>query len=94
MPMMMHGSIGLQVVDLLLLGILIFIYSKNLMKVKSNFTVGLLIFAGFLFIENLAGLYLGFMGLGFMNEHFESYAFFTSLSETVALLALFFISLK
>jgi hypothetical protein len=94
MGMMIESSIGLQVLNTALLAVLIFIYVRNLTKMKSNFTVGLLIFASFLLVQNLLGIYFGATAMDYMNEPFENYAFFINITETVALLALFWISLK
>lgn len=94
MEMAIESAIGLQVVNIILLAILISIYIKCLTKMKSNFTVGLLIFSGFLLIQNLVGLYLGVSSLGVMTEPFENYAFAINFMQTMALAALFWISWK
>lgn len=92
--MAIESAFALQVVNVILLAILISIYVRNLMKMKSNFALGLLIFAGFLLIQNLIGIYLGVEYLGGMTEQFENYAFAINFTETMALLALFWISWK
>jgi len=94
MEMVIEGALGLQILNSVLLGILIFIYARNLTKIRSNFTLGLLIFAGFLLIQNLIGAYLGIGYMSSMTEPFENYAFAINITETIALLALFWISWK
>ena len=94
MEMAIESAFGLQIVNIALLTLLISIYVRNLMNVRSNFTIGLLIFSGFLLIQNLVGLYLGVDYLSAMTQPFEHYAFAINITETIALLALFWISWK
>ncbi len=94
MEMGIESSIGLQVVNSVLLVILIYIYARNLSKIKSGFTLGLLIFASFLLVQNLVGMYLGAGAMYSATEPFENYAFAINITETIALLALFWISWK
>ena len=94
MEMAIESAFVLQIVNIALLAVLISIYVRSLMKVMSNFTIGLLIFAGFLLIQNLIGLYLGMDYLSAMTMPFEHYAFAINITETIALLALFWISWK
>jgi len=89
-----ESSLALQILNMGLLSVLIFIYVKNLTKVKSSITQGLLIFAMFLLIQNVMGVYLGFVSMSHMNEPFENYAFFLNFMETVALLSLFWVTWK
>lgn len=94
MEMAIESAFALHVVNIVLLGILVSIYVRNLTRMKSNFTIGLLIFASFLLVQNLVGIYLGIDYLGYMTEPFENYAFAINITETIALLALFWISWK
>ena len=89
-----ESSIGLQAVNSALLAILIFIYARNLTKIKSNFTVGLLIFASLLLVQSLVGMYFGVGAMHSATDPFENYAFAINITETIALLALFWISWK
>jgi hypothetical protein len=94
MGMGIESSFILQIVNMAMLSVLIFIYVKNLTKMKSSITQGLLIFAVFLLIQNVMGVYLGFVSMSQMNEPFENYAFFVNFMETIALLALFWVTWK
>lgn len=94
MEMMMGSSIGLQFVNTILLVALIVVYARNLTKIKSNFTVGLLVFAGFLLLQNILGIFYGFSIGEQMGGMVENYVFAINITETIALLALFWISWK
>lgn len=91
---MMGCSFGLEMLNIILLAMLISVYLKNLSKVRSNLTMGLLIFAGFLLVQNLLALYLGAGGAGYMCGSSENYMFAVSATETIALLALFWVTWK
>lgn len=94
MDMMIESSVGFQMVNIVLLTVLIGMYVRNLVRVRSNFTVGLLIFASLLLAQNIAGAALGVGYMHSMTEPFETYAFFINIMETAALAALFWISWK
>lgn len=94
MEIMMGSALGLQIVNIILLALLISVYARNLAKVRSNFTVGLLIFAGFLLLQNLFGIFFGIGLAESMTGPVENYVFAINITETIALLALFWISWK
>lgn len=97
MEMGIESSFVLQVVNMALLSMLIFTYVTDLSKKKSKkagMTQGLLAFSVFLLVQNVMGIYLGFVSMNQMNEPFENYALFVNLMETVALLSLFWVTWK
>jgi len=94
MEMMMESSLGLQVLNMVLLSVLIFFYVRNLMKFRSDMTTGLLVFAVFLLVQNVMGLFFGLSSLQSMTDDFENYVFFMNFMETIALLALFWVTWK
>jgi uncharacterized membrane protein len=94
MDMMIESSLGLEVLNMILLSILIFFYVNNLVKFKSGITYGLLVFAIFLLVQNVMGLFFGLSSLQSMSESFENYIFFMNFMETIALLALFWVTWK
>jgi uncharacterized membrane protein len=94
MEMMIESSFGLQMLNMLLLSVLLFIYMRNYMRMKSSFTLGLIIFAVFLLVQNVMGIYFGFEAMDVMNPPFENYAFFINFMETIAILSLFYVTWK
>lgn len=94
MEMMMESTLGFHLVNITLLSLLIGIYVRNLIRMRSDFTVGLLVFASLLLVQNVAGITLGFGYMHSMTDQFESYAFLINVIETAALAALFWISWK
>lgn len=94
MEMAFEASIGLQAVNIVLLLALISVYVMSLRKLKSSFTIGLLIFASFLLIQNVVGICLEFFYMHSMTENFENYAFAVNMAQTVALASLFWMSWK
>lgn len=94
MEMIAGGWVGLEVVNIILLSILIYIYSSNFLKLKSRFALGLLVFAVFLLLQNVIGVMFGFGESDHMRGPEHGYIFAINISETIALLTLFWISLE
>lgn len=53
----MIGSIGINWISIIMLAILLVVYIMNYKKYKSGFTIGLVIFAGLLLLQNVLQVY-------------------------------------
>ena len=67
---------------LLLLGLL-YTYYKNLKKIKSNFTVGLFIFALLFLIQNLVSLYYFITMMKYYAPEVEVHVFILTLLQAI-----------
>ena len=67
---------------ILLLG-LIYVYYRNLRKIKSNFTIGLLIFAVLFLVQNLVSLYYFITMMNYYSPEVEIHAFILTLLQTI-----------
>ena len=67
---------------LLLLGLL-YTYYKNLKKIKSNFTIGLFIFALLFLIQNLVSLYYFITMTKYYAPEVEVYEFILTLLQAI-----------
>ena len=67
---------------LLLLG-LAYIYYKNLKKIKSNFTIGLFIFALLFLIQNLISIYYYITMMKYYAPEVEIHVFILTLLQTI-----------
>ena len=67
---------------ILLLG-LVYVYYKNLRKIKSNFTIGLLIFAILFMIQNIVSLYYFITMMDYYVPEFETHVFIFTLLQTI-----------
>ena len=67
---------------LLLLG-LVYIYYKNLRKIKSNFTIGLLIFAILFLAQNLISLFYFITMKNYYAPEVEIHVFILTLLQTI-----------
>ena len=67
---------------ILLLG-LIYVYYRNLRKIKSNFTIGLLIFAVLFLVQNLISLYYFITMMNYYSPEVEIHAFILTLLQTI-----------
>lgn len=72
---------------LLLLGLL-YVYYKNLKKIKSKFTIGLFIFALLFLLQNLVSLYFYLTMMDYYVPQVEIHVFIFSLLQTIAFLIL------
>jgi len=50
-------SIGIYAASMLISAVLLYIYSKNYRHIKSNYTIGLMIFASIFLLDNLISLH-------------------------------------
>ena len=57
MAIMMMSSIGINWISIIMLVILLVVYITNYKKYKSGFTIGLVIFAGLLLLQNVLQVY-------------------------------------
>jgi len=67
---------------ILLLGLL-FIYYKSLKKIKSNFTIGLFIFALLFLIQNIISLYYFITMMSYYAPEVEKHVFILTLLQAI-----------
>ena len=92
MAMMMNLTTILTAISALFLGVLIHIYIKNVKKVKSKFTIGLLIFAVLFLVQNLVSLYYYLTMMNYYAPEVEAHVFILTLLQTAAFLVLLIIT--
>ena len=88
MAMLMNITAILTLVSTLILAALLYVYSKNLKKIKSNFTVGLLIFALLFLIQNLVSLYYYLTMMNYYTPQVEAHVFILTLLQTIGFIVL------
>ena len=70
-------------ISTLLLGCLMYIYIKNLRKIKSKFTIGLLIFALLFFVQNLVSLFYFITMMDYYSPEIELHVFLFTLLQVI-----------
>ena len=88
MAMLMSITTVLTAISILALGGLLHIYIKNLKKIKSNFTIGLFIFALLFLLQNLVSLYFYLTMMNYYAPQVEVHVFIFTLLQTIAFLIL------
>jgi len=83
MAMLMNLTTILTLVSTLLLIGLLYVYSKNLKKIKSRFTSGLFIFAAIFLLQNLVSLYFYLTMMGYYVPAVELHVFIFTLLQTI-----------
>ena len=81
--MLMKFITILTVISSLLLIGLLYVYSKNLKKIKSNFTVGLFIFALLFLFQNLISLYFYLTMMDYYVPQVETHVFILALLQAI-----------
>jgi len=84
----------LSTINIVLISVLIVSYVNIYLRTKSEFTIGLLIFATFLLIKDIAWspFVIGVLGFGIFG--LGPFAFLPDLFEMAALLVLFYLNVK
>ena len=88
MAMLMNFTTILTGFSTLLLSGLLYVYYKNLRKIKSKFTIGLFVFALLFLIQNLVSLYYYLTMMKYYTPEVEVHVFILTLLQTIAFLIL------
>jgi len=88
MAMLMNVTTTLTAISILALGGLLNIYIQNLKKIKSKFTIGLLVFALLFLIQNLISLYYYLTMMDYYSPEVEVHVFILTLLQTIGFLIL------
>jgi len=73
----------LTAISVLILGALLHVYIRNLRKIKSRFTIGLLIFAVLFLAQNLVSLYYFISMMDYYSTEVEIHAFILTLLQVI-----------
>ena len=84
MDLIMILSTVLTVINLLLLLALIFVYAKNVSKIRSSFTFGLLLFAVIFILQHVLYLYFNLTMMTLYSVEAEIFVFVLTILQTVA----------
>ncbi|MHA1916675.1 MAG: hypothetical protein ACW97V_20190 [Promethearchaeota archaeon] len=57
MALSMYLAVGMNVINIALLGVLLVVYVKNYMEMKAQFSLGLILFAGTLVLNKLLTIF-------------------------------------
>jgi hypothetical protein len=82
--MIMNATTALTGLNILLIAGLLFVYVRNLIKIRSNFTVGLIIFAGLFLVQNAVSFYFFITMMPYYAHGLEVHVFVLTLLQTVA----------
>lgn len=83
--MVMLAAVAVAGVDAILAGILLVLYARSFRKVRAPFTVGLLMFAGLLLVQNLLAVYAYFTMMESFPAAMAPYTLGINLFEGLAL---------
>jgi len=84
----MELAVFFEVVNILLLLFLLFVYAQNYRQMKCAFSLGLMVFAGFFLVQNLIAVYFHLTMMEYYSRLVMQHAFVLAGIQTVALAAL------
>ena len=90
----MELAVIFEIVNVVLLLFLLNIYVQNYREMKTHLGLGLIIFAGFLLLQNLIGVYFHFVMVDYYSFEVMGHARILSAVQTVALLVLSYVTWK
>lgn len=94
MDMLMIVAKGLTVVNVLLILVLLYVYTKSVQKIRAPFTIGLLAFALLFLVNNIICLYFYITMQPYYAPGAEIFAVVLSATQTVAFATLAWITWK
>ena len=83
MPILMTLTTILTAISTLILAALLHVYIKNLRKIKSSFTIGLMIFAILFLLQNIVSLYFYLTMMDYYVPAVELHVFIFTLLQTI-----------
>lgn len=83
MAMLMTLTTILTALSSLILAALLHVYIKNLRKIKSSFTIGLMIFAILFLLQNIVSLYFYITMMDYYVPKVELHVFIFTLLQTI-----------
>jgi len=89
MGLLMQVSALLAGINMVVLIALLLLYVRNMRKIMSSFTIGLALFATFLFVQNALSLFAYGMMYVHFDEVIEPYLVSINVAEAVGLLILY-----
>jgi len=92
--MITQTAITLSALNIGILISLIYVYAQNYQKLNSKFSLGLLIFASILLIENTLALYFNYTMMGLYAETVAQQALILRALQTASLTTLAYITWK
>ena len=92
--MLAEISMVLSGLNVAILSSLIYVYAKNYQKLNSRFSLGLLVFASILLIENALAFYFNWTMMGLYAEKVAQQALILRSLETISLTILGIITWK
>ena len=90
--LIMNITTAITAVSTIFLLGLLYVYSKNLKKIKSRFTIGLLIFALLFLFQNLISLYYYITMMKYYAPEVEVHVFILTLLQAIGFLILLIIT--
>ncbi|MBI2451968.1 hypothetical protein HYV50_02710 [Candidatus Pacearchaeota archaeon] len=94
MAVMMTISIIISLINIILILLLLYVYGKNFVRMRSGFTAGLFIFGLLFLIHNILYLYFIISMMSYYSENAQIFGFVFNLLQAFAFFVLNIITWK
>ncbi len=92
MVFMLNLATGTEIINVILLAGLIYIYFQNYRRMHSKFALGLLFFAAFFLVQNLMAIYFQVAMVNYYTPEVSEHIFILTSIQTLGLVILSFIT--
>ena len=94
MAFMLNLATGTEIINVILLAGLFYIYLQNYRSMRSKFALGLLFFATFFLVENLMAIYFQVAMVNYYTPEVSEHIFILTTIQTIGLVILSFVTWK
>jgi len=94
MVFMLNLATGTEIINVILLAGLIYIYLQNYRRMHSKFALGLFFFAAFFLVQNLMAIYFQVAMVNYYTPEVSEHIFILTSIQTLGLVILSFITWK
>lgn len=90
----MEAVVVLEAINSVLLVLLLYVYVGNYRQMKSSLGLGLAVFAFFLLLQNVLGIYFHLMMVDYYSKDVMGQAFLITAAQTIALAVLAWVTYR
>ncbi len=87
-------SLGINAINVIILGLLLYVYTKNYRHIKSKYNMGLVVFSLLFIIENIISIHLGIFSWPYFETVIITHIVIINMIQLLGLATLLYITWK
>ena len=87
-------SLGINTINVIILGLLLYVYTKNYRHIKSKYNMGLVVFSLLFIIENIISIHLGIFSWPYFEMDIITHIVIINVIQLLGLATLLYITWK